>query len=811
MWLNEPVQFYSQNPAESIGAPKGNYFARPLFLTSNIALDSIATRSMSADIRRLETQPTCFDSFRPIFVFLALTVCAGHAVESAANDYVDPAQCATCHSEIARKYRQTGMGRSFYRLSPQTSTEDFSAHNTLYHKASDRYYQLIFRNGKYFERRYQVGYGNQETNRVEKQIDFVVGSGNHARTYLYRNAEGQLIELPVSWYSENGGYWAMSPGYDDARQEDFRRQVPDDCLLCHNGYPRDTTVEGIDCQRCHGPGRAHVDAAGSGKATTEKIRATIVNPARLGRDRQLDDCMQCHLETTSLRLPNAIRRYGRAPFSYRPGESLSDYELFFDHAPATGFDDQFEVAHQAYRLRKSACFLQSRMTCTTCHDPHQALRGRQAIDHYVGVCLTCHPTVHASGMPRSGSNCLDCHMWKRRAEDAVHVVMTDHFIQRRKPTRDLLAPLQEKPVSYQGEVVPYYSTGAADELYLAVAQVQHESNLRAGIPRLEQAVVTSRPDKPEFYFELGKAWSKSGNQSEAIRWYEEALKRRDGFHPALREMAASLALSGNLARAIQVGERACAQQPPDTVALTNLGNAYLRQGNAERAKQILEQALARNPDLPEAGNLLGLAWLSERNPAAAESSFRNAIAAQPDLAEAHNNLGNLLAGHGDYAQAEYHFQRAIASNPSFADAHQSYGLLLALRQSFDQALSELQEAARLEPGSARRRLDLADLLAETRRVPAAEEEYRRAIQLDPGLAEAYYGLGNALAAQGMTADAARAFQTAIDRNPEYYEAHLALGTMMTKLGNAAEATRHFQIAARSSDPAVRMAALQALR
>ena len=703
------------------------------------------------------------------------------------------------------------MGRSFYRLGPQTSIEDFTSHNTLYHRPSDRYYQLLTHDGKYFERRFQIAYGNGETNRVEKQIDFVVGSGAHARTYLYRNTEGQFIEMPVSWHSENGGYWAMSPGYDDARQEDFRRPVPDECLFCHNGYPSGTIAEGIDCQRCHGPGGAHIKTVATAGATTERIRATIVNPARLGRDRQLDVCMQCHLETTSLRLPNAIRRYGRDPFSYRPGESLNDYEIFFDHAAGTGMDDRFEVAHQAYRLRKSTCFLRSKMTCTTCHDPHQELRGKQAIDHYVSVCLSCHRAVHASGRPEGSSNCLDCHMWKRRAEDAVHVVMTDHFIQRRKPPRDFLAPLQEKPVSYQGEVVPYFPTAAADELYIAVAQVEHESNLRAGIPRLERAVAASRPDDPEVYFELGKAWSKSRNQSQAVRWYEEALKRREGFHPALREMAASLALAGNLARAIEVGERACDQQPPDTVALTNLGNAYLRRGNGERAKQVLERALARNPDLPEANNLLGLVWLSAQNPAAAESSFRNAIAAQPDLAEAHNNLGNLLAGRGDYAQAEYHFQKAVASDPSFADAHQSYGLLLALRQSFDRALAELREAVRLDPGSARRRLDLADLLAEAQRAPAAEGEYRRAIQLDAGLAEAYYGLGNVLAAESRTADAARAFQSAIDCNPQYDEAHLALGIIMRKLGNTSEAIRHLQIAARSSDPAVRRAAQQALR
>src|SRR5690348_11710524 len=97
----------------------------------------------------------------------------------------------------------------------------------------------------------------------------------------------------------------------------------------------------------HGPGQAHVTAASSGTSRPAQIRAAIVNPARLDRERQLDTCMQCHLETTSLRLPNAIRNYTRPPFSDVPGERLSEYEQFFDHAPGTGFGARFEVAHQA--------------------------------------------------------------------------------------------------------------------------------------------------------------------------------------------------------------------------------------------------------------------------------------------------------------------------------------------------------------------------------------------------------------------------------------------------------------------------------
>jgi predicted CXXCH cytochrome family protein len=720
-----------------------------------------------------------------------------------------------------------------YSPRPGNTVEDYKTHNTLYHRASGLSYTMLERDGKWYQRRHQSGFAGKETNIVETQVDFVVGSGNHARTYLHRTAEGKLVELPVSWYAEKGGYWAMSPGYDRPAQQDFRRVIPYDCLFCHNGYPAqqpDPSLtgyepifsgripEGIDCQRCHGPGRAHMEAAASGRATPDAIRQAIVNLARLSRERQLEVCLQCHLETTSRQLPNSIRRFDRAPFSYRPGEPLENYSVYFDRAPGTGHDDDFEIAHAAYRLRKSACFQASSMTCTTCHNPHQIPRGKEATEHYVAVCRGCHASAHAAGMP-AAANCLDCHMPKRRAEDAVHVVMTDHYIQRRKPGRDLLAPLQEaddpERNTYRGEVALYYPPQLPptpeSELYRAVAQVEHGSNLQAGIPRLQQAIEKHAPNRPEFYFELGEAYSKAGNKNEAIHWYEEALRRRPDFRPALKELVVALFATGGLARATEMMEKAVATPPPDAGILTNLGNAYLQQGKLDEAKQALERALSVDPDVPDACNLLGLVWAQKGDRAAAEKHFRDAIRLQPDLAPAHYNLANLLAGAGDLAQAEYHFKRAITANAAYVDAHRGYGLLLVLTRSYDKALVEMQEAVRLDPGSAQAHSDLADVLAVKGRLDGAAEEYRAAIRLKPQLAEADYGLGRVLAVQGKSGEAAAQFRLAIQWNPNYYEAHLALGLILAREGNATEARVHEGKAAESSDADLRQAALAALK
>ena len=202
--------------------------------------------------------------------------------------------------------------------------------------------------------------------------------------------------------------------------------------------------------------------------------------------------MQCHLETTSRPLPNVVARFEHGPFDYRPGQPLTDYFLFFDRAPSSGGNDNFEIAHAAYRLRKSKCFQASEMTCTTCHNPHDvAARRRKRLPATTRPAANATQAAHTAGVA-GGNDCASCHMPRRRTDDAVHVVMTDHYIQRRRPARDLLAARAETMDSgYRGEVVPYYPDKGADELYVAVAQVRDGANLDGGIPRLRQAIERS--------------------------------------------------------------------------------------------------------------------------------------------------------------------------------------------------------------------------------------------------------------------------------------------------------------------------------
>ena len=269
--------------------------------------------------------------------------CVFSLLQAAENSYVRPATCAECHPKISRTYLETGMGRSFSKIGEGQSEEDWDQNNTFYHPASDRYYTVARRGGKFFLRRHQLGYRGAVTNVVEKQIHYVIGSGNHARSFVHRTDDGRLLELPLGWYAAKGGYWAMSPGYDQPKHSGFRREISTECLFCHNAYAEVVekgTPQGIDCQRCHGPGRDHVRAVRS-DAQGEEVHRSILNPARLNPRQQTEVCLQCHLEATSRPLPHSLRRAGREPFSYRPGEPLRDYMIHFDHRRGVPHQDKY--------------------------------------------------------------------------------------------------------------------------------------------------------------------------------------------------------------------------------------------------------------------------------------------------------------------------------------------------------------------------------------------------------------------------------------------------------------------------------------
>ena len=320
--------------------------------------------------------------------------------------YVGDEVCGSCHREKANTFHQTAHYLTSRLPDKSSILGNFSPEaRTL--KTSNP--QLLFRMNEKEDGFFQTaveGMAPYYTTERTERFGLVIGSGGKGQTYLFWKGD-RLFQLPVSYWSELG--WVNSPGYRDG-VANFDRPIIPRCLECHatyfesvppppNQYSKAGFVVGITCEKCHGPGRQHVQRESSKPSGTSDL--AMLNPAKFSRDRQIDLCAWCHAGHGV-----ALGR----PFSYPPGEPLDKYlEL-----PRSEPNAQVDVhGSQVELLERSRCFQASAMTCLTCHDVHTRQHDLSAFSQR---CLSCHKPETAM-FPKLNhqiaSNCIDCHMPKQ--------------------------------------------------------------------------------------------------------------------------------------------------------------------------------------------------------------------------------------------------------------------------------------------------------------------------------------------------------------------------------------------------------------
>jgi tetratricopeptide (TPR) repeat protein len=287
----------------------------------------------------------------------------------------------------------------------------------------------------------------------------------------------------------------------------------------------------------------------------------------------------------------------------------------------------------------------------------------------------------------------------------------------------------------QGSLSLALSEGEAaielDPQNIAALKILTDVQARAGnMKRAEELVketLVLQPHDAVLHHRLGSILVTQRRLDEALRHYEEALKRDPALLESLEQIAAILVAQKRMVEAQERTVRHVALYPKSAhlqnvlgrvfmegknwpkseaafrKAITldnellssyvNLGELYARQGKIEMAVSELERVLKKSPKQSSVLMLLGMLHEQQRDFSRAMARYEEVLQIDPRVAPAANNLAWLLLEHtGDKERALVYAERAwkaAPSDPNFAD---TLGWVYFKKQMYPKAAGLLKEA-----------------------------------------------------------------------------------------------------------------------
>ena len=371
-----------------------------------------------------------------VCVLLLGAALSSRAAETA--DYAGAAACAKCHAQAHRQWSESRHSQMVQPATVKAVRGDFARG------------RIVLRGSPYLLRQaggvFYITESYLTGRPQEHRVDYTLGN-RRIQHYLSRLPDGKVIVLPPSWDIVRRE-WFHNLDIDDPEEAPgVQVQVWNkNCFSCHvsqqeknfdpaAGQYRTAWLDfGINCERCHGPAKAHVarySAAGAGAAAKAALPADdIVVQTRLDAARNTMVCAQCH----SFRDIYALG-YTAGTDYYDYFLPVLEYGLNDDADPAYWADGRTRrFSNDAFGLWQSECFLRGGATCLTCHAvPHNTDidRNPQLRPDANALCTQCHREIGAATAAHThhaaagaGSSCVECHM--PRTVYSIKAEIRDH-------------------------------------------------------------------------------------------------------------------------------------------------------------------------------------------------------------------------------------------------------------------------------------------------------------------------------------------------------------------------------------------------
>ena len=622
--------------------------------------------------------------------------------------YVGINTCKLCHQDIYNTFIKTGMGKSFDIASKEKSSGNY--HTSVIHdKIGDYYYKAFWLKDSLQILEYRLK-GKDTIYKRQETVNYIIGSGQHTNSHI-QSVNGYLNQMPMTYYTQKKT-WDLPPGFEDGHNSRFMRKIGLECMSCHNNYPefvlgsenKFTAVpEGINCERCHGPGSIHVTERQTGSKidTSKYIDYSIVNPAKLSIDAQFDICQRCHLQG------NTILKEGKSFYDFKPGMKLSDYMTVF-LPKYKGADDEFIMASHADRLKQSKCFIKSMdasagsatknklkpykdaMTCITCHNPHVSVRETNP-NVFNDACNNCHKEqtkderlkmkdnslvgstliCNKKGVTKS-SNCVSCHMPKSGSIDIPHVTVHDHYI--RKPMT-----LKEK-----NEIKEFIGLYAVNEKQPSACM-----KAKAYLNQYEKFENTS------YYLDSASFYLKDKKQSDIASNIDLLVQ----LYFIKKDFEKIIFYVNSLTDAYLINSKLTKKTFSNDDAWTSyrIGEAFFNTGNIQRATNYYKNAVGLAPFGLDFKNKYGSALAASGQLQSAEKEFIEILKEHPKHVSALTNLGFLKLKSGNVLEAEKIYFKALSLDPDYEALLLNIAGLYAYKKDFKLSELYLNKILKLNP------------------------------------------------------------------------------------------------------------------
>lgn len=516
--------------------------------------------------------------------------------------YIGSKACAGCHSDVYKKFLSTAMGRSMATAVPESRGSPVLIHSDTL----NRYFKVFSDASGIYQTEYEQA-GDVKTFENTHKLSYVIGAGENGKSFAVQRGD-YLFQAPLSYYSKEDK-WALSPGFETVDQG-FNRPIFDACITCHAGRPqavanRDGLFRSppflelaIGCENCHGPGQLHI--AEKSRGIRAEPDTSIVNPAHLPARLAEDICMKCHQggDTRAL-LP------GKYYDDVRPGVPLLQTVAIASLPLAA---DQGDLLEHHVSMKLSKCYRASagKLSCLTCHNPHEEPDGTRAAAYFREKCLTCHTSANCTLSLQTRlaqqppDNCIGCHMPKRGLTQISHSALTNHRIPAR-PGEEMPLDLPESQSTDLPNLLLLDNFAGAKPLP-DITKLSLYGELMTRDPRLQQPYLAlldrladTSPNDPLVLAALGRK-ALLEKSPRAVNLLQRAVRNGATSKATMIDLSEAQAETGNASDAISTLQQAEDLYPYSPEISKHLLLRLIQDKQYDRAKQVLERYVEQFPE-----------------------------------------------------------------------------------------------------------------------------------------------------------------------------------------------------------------------